>query len=32
MFFSAHPTRGRCPLGGTHDGGKSGNYNLLLGS
>jgi len=30
MFFSGNPARGRCPAGGSHDGGQSGNYNLPL--
>jgi hypothetical protein len=29
LFFSGHPSKGRCPAGGVHDGSQSGNYNLF---
>jgi len=33
MFFAGNTMRGRCTVGGSHDGSRSGNYNLpVIGS
>jgi hypothetical protein len=30
LWFNGHPTKGRCPVGGTHENNGSGNYRLNL--
>ena len=31
LFFTGNPSQGRCPAGGSHDAGQSGEYETRLG-